>query len=364
MSSTLSTPTARNLLGPLTTVFTAPPFCSDIYQLLGPIDLATGAFALANHKACSSSSLIDTSACWPSVTSSFWATWTSAGDPFFNADFGGLGFFSPGFQCPSGYITACTTISLSIGALQPSISRTLNAQFPLESGETAFGCCPSWVSCKADILANINQRSFTCDMISGIQICATAATSTSYSYTPCTPALSTASFIESVPQLWSVISGGNTLTSTISTLLLIAPLIQLNQRASTIPSQTLSPTTSVMNSSPSTPSSNTTTGLSSGAKIALGVALPLGLMSIAFLFACVWFQRRQRRRRIAVVERAELDEDAKPSQKHPVEMPNHMRYEAPVRENAVEAFGDHALEASALRSPVELDGAEATKTPE
>ena len=141
MSSTLSTLTARSLLGPLSTTFTPPPFCAQYWDTWG-LGLEPTQIVLANHKACNSS-VVDTSSCWPSVTPPFWATWTSARIGFIDRDFEGLGFYSPGYQCPSGHATACTATSVLVGEVQPSISATFDFQFALTAGEVAFGCCPS-----------------------------------------------------------------------------------------------------------------------------------------------------------------------------------------------------------------------------
>ena len=202
-----------------------------------------------------------------------------------------------------------------------------------------------------------------------MQLCATTATtSTSFNYAICDPSSYTSISFGSVPELHTVGVDGFTSLYTISSLTLFAPLIQLNQQASsTIPSQTLFQTSSTEPSAATTSSSldTSTTGLSSGVKIALGVALPLSLICIAFLSACIWFRRRRRQKQQAAVvaERAELD-DAQLRQKELAEMPNNLRYEAPAKENAVEVSGDHAPEVSALRSPVELDGKEAIEVQE
>lgn len=44
-------------------------------------------------------------------------------------------FYSPGLQCPSGMVTACAAASGS--------SSGLELLYPLATGETAVGCCPS-----------------------------------------------------------------------------------------------------------------------------------------------------------------------------------------------------------------------------
>ena len=87
---------------------------------------------------------------------------------------------------------------------------------------------------------------------------------------------------------------------------MLAPLYQLVWKASdltltsSIPSLTQTASqpqsTSPALSATSVSNSSTGEGLSTGAKIALGVALPIGLIAISFVTAAVWLRRRKQGR--------------------------------------------------------------------
>ncbi|MCJ1325263.1 hypothetical protein MMC10_001925 [Thelotrema lepadinum] len=105
-----------------------------------------------------------------------------------------------------------------------------------------------------------------------------------------------------------------------SSAYIYAPLIQMNWKASDLSptqsqtSQTPDPQTLVQSPSPattapsSTPSSQPTTiqndsssGLSNGGKIAVGVAVPLGVLAICFIAICFWLRSRRRKQTHAPV---------------------------------------------------------------
>lgn len=102
-------------LGPLTTVFTPPAACATAIfdnDKLGWRD-----------QRCidDGGSLTDNKECWPGTK---------------------RGFHSPGLYCPEGYTTACTA------SVKDGITSTgWKAQYPLEDGETAVGCCPTGFRC-------------------------------------------------------------------------------------------------------------------------------------------------------------------------------------------------------------------------
>jgi hypothetical protein len=121
---------SRTILGPLTTVFTPPPLCTTVFAetTLGSDD----GFYVWRAQTCyhgsggeASSVLRDNSDCWPTPT-------TGVSAPY--GPFLGWGFYSPGLLCPQGYSRACTAVA---GA-----KTEWPAQFVLDAGETAVGCCP------------------------------------------------------------------------------------------------------------------------------------------------------------------------------------------------------------------------------
>lgn len=127
--------TMRSSLGPLTTTFTLPQECS-IYGVMAEDQIRY--FAKAQD--CSGYGLIDTSTCWPSVPPSLFVEKTLM---LPNEQFLGLGFYSPGLVCPSGFTSACTAASVLAGEPFPQIDVPFVPKFPLEPGETAVGCCPT-----------------------------------------------------------------------------------------------------------------------------------------------------------------------------------------------------------------------------
>lgn len=60
--------------------------------------------------------------------------------------FRGWGFYSPGLVCPHGYTSACT--ATAGGDAQWPV------QFEMLEGETAVGCCPTYVNSKWTPLAS------------------------------------------------------------------------------------------------------------------------------------------------------------------------------------------------------------------
>lgn len=121
----IPTPTRVNL-GPLTTVFVPPPYCSRaavagseavLGQSCDPVDDKTASAA-------------DDTGCWPRAT---------AYPSVAKSSLAGLGFYSPGLLCPTGYQSACTAVSTSKGQTAAAPQVTGKFQFPLVAGETAIG---------------------------------------------------------------------------------------------------------------------------------------------------------------------------------------------------------------------------------
>lgn len=111
----------RNILGPLTTVFTAPQEC----DFAGMISSQTSAY---RGQGCFVDHLVDVSTCWPQAT---------AAAPLKNPPFNGWGFYSPGISCPAGYTSACSATKGSMTGWE--------MQFAMDERETAVGCCPTYV---------------------------------------------------------------------------------------------------------------------------------------------------------------------------------------------------------------------------
>lgn len=151
----------RTILGPLTTTFTPPASCANVFYMTGSTSeywygrtgwraqSCVGAFgnamvscesqslprsrhrdvSISSHPAKGSlTSQIDATQCWPPTT---------AGAAYPSPPFSGWGFYSPGIACPQGHTSACE--ATANGSAQWPV------QYELEEGETAVGCCPTYV---------------------------------------------------------------------------------------------------------------------------------------------------------------------------------------------------------------------------
>ena len=126
-----TTTSARTVIGPLTTVFTPPSSCFSLVDAPpGPWGSEVAFQALTCPPA--SHGWLDDAACWPLLGKS-----TTPSNML------GLGFYSPGLICPSGYTTACSKTMLS-NISTPIQSQYFEFQYPLNLGETAVGCCPRY----------------------------------------------------------------------------------------------------------------------------------------------------------------------------------------------------------------------------
>lgn len=119
---------APTILGALTTTFIPPPECTAAIGVLstGFLGLGKSALNIANlGQTCSKGEGKEATTCWPP---------TSSGAPSKSAP--GWGIYSPGIECPSGYVTACSAVGGRDG------KAGWNMQFRLGAEETAVGCCP------------------------------------------------------------------------------------------------------------------------------------------------------------------------------------------------------------------------------
>jgi hypothetical protein len=114
----------RTNLGPLTTTFSAPAACST------PVGLGDNDTLVWAAQTCGiTGGPSDTTACWPKATN---------GAPSPKPPFLGWGFYSPGRICPAGYTSACSATALE--------NYGWDVQYALRGGETAVGCCPTYVA--------------------------------------------------------------------------------------------------------------------------------------------------------------------------------------------------------------------------
>ncbi|KAF1966488.1 hypothetical protein BU23DRAFT_544343, partial [Bimuria novae-zelandiae CBS 107.79] len=267
----IPTPTRINL-GPLTTVFVPPPHCTRaalagkeaaLGQSCNPVDDKTATAA-------------DDTGCWPRAT---------AYPSVDKSSLAGLGFYSPGVMCPTGYVSACTAISTSKGQTAAAPQVTGKFQFPLVAGETAIGCCPT---------------GYTCGANGGFQTCHQVATQTNFDAMTCNGV--SGSNLDGF-QVPVTIAG-----ETVATMDLWAPMIQINHMATDLPATETSSTATVESTIGSTETaeasmSNTTgasassapeqapASFSTGAKVGVACAPVAGAALI--LLGIFYYKRRK-----------------------------------------------------------------------
>ncbi|KAK3989380.1 hypothetical protein QBC44DRAFT_396204 [Cladorrhinum sp. PSN332] len=115
----------REILGPLTTIFTAPASCSIAHPWCSSCGVAWVA------QTCQSNTVQDNPSCWPKT-----ASWAKSGGAFML----GWGFYSPGVICPAGHTSACQ-------ATAGGKSDWKQFQYKMEPEETFVGCCPTGYRC-------------------------------------------------------------------------------------------------------------------------------------------------------------------------------------------------------------------------
>ena len=131
----MSTTTRANLLGSLITAWTPPATCSTLGIASNEFNQAYQAQQCLSEttvlgqviSTVNPSGVSDDLTCWPP---------TATAVPYPSIPLLGWGFYSPGLSCPHGRVSACSSTEDITGDGFPF-------QFPLTSGETAVGCCPS-----------------------------------------------------------------------------------------------------------------------------------------------------------------------------------------------------------------------------
>lgn len=263
----------RTILGPLLTTFTPPSTCTEVM-----LDLTADSSEGWLAQSCSSDVMNDDASCWPSATSGVTTS----------TNLWGFGIYSPGTVCPTGYVTACSATS--------GVEGGFDFQFPLESSETAIGCCPSGYGC---YLLTVGSGIVSGITSTVVQTCTSSATGGSFIAATCD---GDGSFVS---------------THTVSTDLWIhAPLMQLAWQASdisataistsiltsTITRGSTSSSTAVPTSSTSSSASQSSSGLSRGALAGIGVAAAVLVLSVVFSAICLFRKRRRTRQNARVAE--------------------------------------------------------------
>ncbi|KAK8092566.1 hypothetical protein PG999_014765 [Apiospora kogelbergensis] len=254
----------RNVLGPLTTIFTPKPTCTT--PVAGSCHdqncvAWNGQVCTTLAKWNNSYSVMDQSSCWPAYTSGAVTI-----DVAVKGALGGWGFYSPGLSCPAGYTSACTKTA------DTNSQNDFTFQFAPTAGETAVGCCPTSFSCSLDQ--------------SGHNTCLRTARSTFQDVVSCggTAPPGTAA---------------STMVATSTTHLhILAPLIQINWQASDRPATATNMTAAETRPADSSDAQGRQAGLSTGAYAGIGVgATIVSLLLLTGLVAGGFLLRRKRRKR-------------------------------------------------------------------
>ncbi|KAF2639070.1 hypothetical protein P280DRAFT_481827 [Massarina eburnea CBS 473.64] len=193
-------------LGPLTTAFALPSHCSRI--------AITGTNAVRGQtcRVKATATAEDDIGCWPRPTAIPSAAASAS-------SLQGLGFYSPGVMCPTGYISACSQVSApgNMPQVTGAPVADFGFQFPLVAGERAIGCCP---------------QGYQCAMQGGAQTCHQVATSTKLDAMTCEGVAVKGLDAFQVP----FTAEGKTVQS----LDVWAPLIQINHQITDLPATSTS----------------------------------------------------------------------------------------------------------------------------
>lgn len=292
---TMPTPTLNRILGPLTTTFTPASACSNLYEL--STDALAGTPVLTRGALCPPN-IINDESCLPPATLS-------------NNDLPSNGAaYSPGLWCPSGYSTACQAAMSDNGQPAPMTS-AVSFAFPqsLLPGESAAGCCPRYVLLKVFSICSLLKyysafhSGYNCLLNGhGIPQCVSVTLDGSVTATQCLPpdaVITIHAPLEVTTTSPSSFYGTTidfTLTSSFQYISVFASMIPIYWKASDRPPPTAASTTgpqSTIQHATSTPQPSGS--LSTGAKAAVGVVVPVLILLAAALLASLLFRRRKRR---------------------------------------------------------------------
>lgn len=203
--------------------------------------------------------MYDTTDCWPTAAS-------GAAAP--STPLGGWGFYSPGFDCPYGYTSACSATG--------GVSTGWPIQFSLLPDETAVGCCPSGFAC-AFGYAQTCQSLVNNYATAVVGTCSNGATANVRDLT--------------VPYALTGSSASSFQGAEVTQFQVFAPLIDIRWQSSDrsgAASDGASPA-----SATNTERQQDSAGLSTGVKAGIGVGVAIGVMAI--LLGLFFFWRRSKK---------------------------------------------------------------------
>ncbi|RKK91409.1 hypothetical protein BFJ68_g16211 [Fusarium oxysporum] len=235
-------PSARTNLGPLTTEWKYPDRCTVPVTDCSTCTNAWQGQTCGNNKDNTQGVLDDTD-CWPPRKSSI-----AAGNAV-----NGWGFYSPAFECPQGYETACTATGPETG--------NFNFQFSIQDDERVIGCCPSG---SLQVASCSKQKT----VLNWLTLPATVTDETS--------------------------------TMSLDGITIFAPMIQLNYREKDLSLSSGSTRSTTTVSVPAETGTNesfsdgsSSGGLSTGAKAGIGAGV--GVVGLAIIGAAFYLWRRRKR---------------------------------------------------------------------
>ncbi|KAI1064830.1 hypothetical protein LB507_001228 [Fusarium sp. FIESC RH6] len=258
-------PSPRTNLGPLTTQWKYPDRCTAAVIGCATCDGAWQGQTCGDNDANTQGVLDDTD-CWPPRKSSM-----KAGNAVL-----GWGFYSPAFDCPQGYKSACSAYGPETG--------NFNFQFSRQDDEHVIGCCPSGYECAGP---------------GGRQTCTSVASIGSLQVASCSTRETVLNWL-TLPATFTE----ETSTVTLEGVTIYAPMFQLNWREKDLPlSTTLSseagntrstaPSTATYTAaSESSTNSSSSEGLSTGAQAGIGAGV--AVVGLAIIGAALYLWRRRR----------------------------------------------------------------------
>ncbi|KAK4149950.1 hypothetical protein C8A00DRAFT_18438 [Chaetomidium leptoderma] len=272
------------LLGPLTTTWSVPDSCT-VHLLTCPT-CAEGFRGQQCVVRSGTGQAEDHTNCWPPATQ-------KAGTPRY--PFVGWGFYSPGLACPTGYTTACTA--------EHGGRSEWEVEFTMVPGETAVGCCPEGFACT-------NRNGNTCIAV----ISTDAPVQTTVATAMCSGSemvnLAPATFPDIITTTATASSGGAIAVQTATrSMVLLAPMFQLNYQSSDISAASSSSSSSAASTTPTDRTSSSTDsassdttlptpasqgGLSTGAMVGVGVGAALGGILLGILAVVLFLRKRKR----------------------------------------------------------------------
>lgn len=306
-----TTTTDSNLLGSLTTTFTAPTQCTQAYFYPDVFDAVF--FTGWQGQACFNGGGINTFTqdgdCLPPVTVSTTIESSSSSSLLFSTVVPqSSGYYSPGIACPAGYTTACGA-SVGSDGVSSAVSglQSLSFVYTATAGETVVGCCPTGYQCMIAYSEDYGSQ----------QRCEKVVVSTTLVLETCTNGTDgySASPTQVIVPLTTTESGSDTTTAfSVTAFTLYNSLVQMNYQATDLPSTSSSASSSASTTTEanSTSSSSVTNGSGSSnhktTTIAVAVVVPCVALLIAAALAWFWRRRRNKNRQVASYEATQTTE--------------------------------------------------------